>query len=73
MNVGSRKQHCTIVQKLQFSNAKEVEEIRWGHPNGGAKYRRVKIGDFTQISYCTQISRYISETVHIIDIVTMEG
>ena len=46
LNVGSHKQHHTIAQRLQFSEAKDIREIRpesTGAPNAGGW---VKIGDF---------------------------
>jgi len=58
-NVGSHKQHYTIVQGLWFSDPKYIREIRPGSPptrapnTGGV----VKIGDFRQIT------GYISKTV----------
>ena len=66
-NVGSHKQHHTIPQGLQFSDAKDLREIRPGSPpmrapNAGGV---VKIGDFRQIT------GYISKTVkdrHIVSI-----
>jgi len=36
LNVGSHKQHHTIVQGLQFSGAKDLREIRPGSPYAGA-------------------------------------
>jgi len=58
-NVGSYKQHHTIVQELQFSSAKDPLEIRPGSPPTGAQMQVgwVKIGDFRQIT------GYISKTV----------
>jgi len=35
LNVGSHKQHHTIVQGLQFSEAKDLREIRPGSPPTG--------------------------------------
>ena len=40
LNVGSHEQHHTIVQRLYFSEAKDLREIRSGSPPyGGAKCR----------------------------------
>jgi len=36
LNVGSHKQHHTIAQGLQFSDAKDIREIRPGSPPTGA-------------------------------------
>jgi len=36
VNVGSHKQHHTIAQGLQFSDAKDLREIRPGSPPTGA-------------------------------------
>jgi len=36
LNVGSHKQHHTIVEGLQFSEAKDLREIRPGSPATGA-------------------------------------
>ena len=59
LNVGSHKQHHTIVQGLQFSEAKDLREIRPGSPSAGRRMQVgwVKIGDFRQIV------GYISKTV----------
>ena len=59
LNEESHKQHHTIVQGLQFSDAKDLREIRPGSPptrapNAGGV---IKIGDFRQIA------GYISKTV----------
>jgi len=67
LNVRSHKQHHTIAQGLQFSDAKDLREIRPGlpptsSPNAGGV---VKIGDFRQIA------GFISKTVqdrHIVSI-----
>ena len=67
LNVGSHKQHRAIPQGLQFSDAKDLREIRPRSPptralNAGEV---VKIGDFRQITF------YISKTVkdrHIVSI-----
>jgi len=36
LNIGSHKQHHTIAQGLQFSDAKDLREIRPGSPPAGA-------------------------------------
>ena len=59
LNIVSHKQHHTIAQGLQFSDGKDLREIRPGSPptrapNAGGV---VKIGDFRQIT------GYISKTV----------
>ena len=67
LNVGSHKQHHTIVQGVYLSDAKDLRKIRPGSPptrapNAGGV---VKIGDFRQIA------GYISKTVkdrHIVSI-----
>ena len=60
-NVGSYKQHHTIVQRLWFSDAKDLREIRPGSPPTRAPNAGwvVKIGDFRQIT------GYISKTVKV--------
>jgi len=47
LNVGSHKQHHTIVQGLQFSEAKDLREIRRGRQ---MQVGWVKIVDFRQIT-----------------------
>ena len=48
LNVGSHKQHRTIPLRLQFSDAKDLREIRPGYPLRGRRMQVgwVKIGDF---------------------------
>ena len=48
LNVGSHEEHLTIPQGLYFSDAKDLREIRPGHPLRGRRMRVgwVKIGDF---------------------------
>ena len=59
LNIGSHKQHHTIAQGLQFSDGKDLREIRPGSPPTRAPNAGwvVKIGDFRQIT------GYISKTV----------
>ena len=59
LNIGSHKQHHTIVHGVWFSEAKDLREIRPGSPPTGAPNAGgvVKIGDFRQIT------GYISKTV----------
>jgi len=59
LNVGSHKQHHTIVQGIYFSEAKDLRKIRPGSPPTGAPNasRVGQIGDFQQIT------GYISKTV----------
>ena len=61
--------YYTVAQSLQFTNIKHFHEIPTGSPPcGAAKYRwGIKIRDFLQIS------RYISQTIQDIAMVTMEG
>ena len=66
-NVGSHKQNRTIHQGVQFSDAKDLREIRPGSPTTRAPNAGgvVKIGDFRLIA------GYISKTVkdrHIVSI-----
>ena len=68
-NVGSHKQHHRIPQGLQFSDAKDLCEIRPGSPPTGAPNAggvgQTNVGDFRQIT------GYISKTVkdrHIVSI-----
>ena len=59
LNIGSHKQHHTIAQGLQFSDAQDLREIRPWSPLTGHQMQVgwVKIGDFPQIT------GYISKTV----------
>jgi len=60
LNVGSHKQHNTLAQGIQFSDAKDLREIRPGSPHIRGRQMQVgwvKIGDFPQIT------GYISKTV----------
>jgi len=58
-NVGSHKQHHTIAKGLQFSDAKDLREIRPGSSLGG---RQMQVG-WVEISDFRQIAGYISKTV----------
>ena len=66
--IGSHKQHHTIPQRLQFSDAKDLSEIRPGSPLRGRQMQVgwIKIGEFRQIA------GYISKTVKDRHIVSMK-